>query len=271
MKLIHLLLVLLLPLLGCAPKTVSLHAQSAHSYGNRAFNSFISGDFIAALTNYGKAFTYAGYSDDPVLQAQYLFNIGRIYFEMDQYDSANRYFSASLQEYIFYHDSSGEAAVTAWKAMSYSFSGKHDSAEILCTTAGFNRNRSNLPFWYTVRARMESAKRNYLHASLLLDSALNILRKKEDFDLLSMNCFYRGSIAAVEKRFDKALMLLDSAIELSNESGAKYRRWKILLKLVEVNISLHNENAAHRFYYRAMECAPSGVTLPGIREINNRF
>ncbi|HEX3019009.1 MAG TPA: hypothetical protein VHP36_01845 [Chitinispirillaceae bacterium] len=260
----------LILLCGCASRQVSLHSQTAHNYGKRAFDSFNSGDFSDALLNYNQAFRYAGLSDEPLLKAQYLFNIGRIHFEMDHFDSAANYFSASLKEFSFYGDSADEASAAAWLVMCYAYQGDFDNAELLRKTAVFQRNRLNKHFWYTVLARLEIAQTDYDEASLLLDSASIPLKKRKDKELLSMNCFYRGLIAGRQGRLQDSRLLLDSSLALSDGLAATYRRWKILLELSKVSYCLDlNSEAAQRYYYRSEECRPTGVKFPEISEISD--
>lgn len=262
-----LIIVIIIIFCSCSNRHVSMQSQTAHIYGKRAYERFNNCDFHNALVNYHKAFANAGISDEPLLQAQYLFNIGRVFFEMELFDSAEQYFSACIHEYHYYQDSVAEAASIAWKTMCLAILGKNDSVKNMTENFTFLRNRLNLNFWYNINARIEMALGNLTRASIFLDSSLNVLQKKRNYESLALNCFYRGQVAAFQGDYNRALVLLDSALIVSEVTDIKYRRWRMHLEIAKINYCLGNNSIGERYYYRALQCIVSGVKFPEIDSV----
>jgi tetratricopeptide (TPR) repeat protein len=91
-------------LLSCSTPKIDPGA-TARLYGSRALPLFTEGNFTGAIKEYQKAYVHAARADLPIQQAQYLFNIGRVWYEAGELDSADQALQAAYREFSYYKDS----------------------------------------------------------------------------------------------------------------------------------------------------------------------
>jgi tetratricopeptide (TPR) repeat protein len=266
---LSLILTACIVLSGCAGRQIPAHVQSVRVLGSRGYDCFNAGNFQCAITNYQKAFLQSGSYDEPLLKADYLFNIARVYFELERYDSAVSYFSNCISEYLFYKDSAKLHTATAFHSLALALSGDMDGALKISCSDAFKRNQIDPVFNYTVNARLLQIQKKYAQASLLYDSAFVLLRKSGDVYGLSVNYYYRATIAFSQNDLPRSEALFDSAIVAMDKIPQRFRRWKILAGLSAVNFCQGEDETAMRFFYRAQECVPAGITIPDLESLKN--
>ena len=251
---------------GCAGSRGKISDNTARNYGRSAFAHFNAGNFDEALKMYKRALWYAGRSDYPLLRAHYSFNIGRVYFEKGIFDSARQYFYDSYGEFLFYKDSSQASSTAGFLALAYASSGKRDSAWEICR-GKYGRNQS--AFWNTIRARVCLLENNSTDAAGLLEKAALQYNGKKDAHALALNCYYRASVVFSNKSYSSARLLLDSALILFDRVPGRYDRWKVLVGLSGVEFCNGLEQNGYRFYKRAQECAPLGISIPALERVRS--
>jgi hypothetical protein len=61
--------------------------------------------------------------------------------------------------------------------------------------------------------------------------------------------------------YQEAKKLIDDALRLSDQSGIRAGRFRILLSACSICIRINDESAARGFYKRAKQCAPETIKL----------
>ena len=189
--------------------------------------------------------------------------------ELGRFDTAVQMFKTAATEYAFYKDSSYLRSTVAFIALSLALGGQTDSANLVRNQNVFMQNRESPVFYYTVLARIAFANGDLLQAESCLDSARYFIKKKSDPTAIALNCYYRAVLALSKKQYNESLVLLDSALQYLDNSPERFRRWKILSGLAAVYFCTNDSGAGFRYYNRAKECAPAGVTVPVIDEFKN--
>jgi tetratricopeptide (TPR) repeat protein len=259
----------LVPLLfSCAPKKVD-PGENARLYGSRASQLFTGGNLTGAVKEYQKAYTVAAQADLPLLQAHYLFNIGRVYYETGLLDSAELAFLAAHREFSYYKDSVNAGSAAGFIALVFCRHGMYDSA-----FAWYRRGRpkeliksGETAFWLTVQARISLLQNRIPEASAWLDRAMEAYRKEKSWNGMAQVDYYRAGIAYSQARHEDARSMLAASLSLLDCSPERYRRWRVLLASATVSFCLRDTEAGERFYRRSLDCAPRGISLPLVETI----
>ncbi|MBN1130828.1 MAG: hypothetical protein JXA71_17700, partial [Chitinispirillaceae bacterium] len=114
-------------LVSCSGKQFD-PGSTARLYGSRASQLFGDGNFPSAVREYQKAYVQAARADLPLLQAQYLFNTGRVWYEAGELDSADLAFKAAHREFTWFKDLENASTAAGFIALVYCRRGMYDSA-----------------------------------------------------------------------------------------------------------------------------------------------
>jgi len=250
---------------SCGGRKTSGYDYAAGAYGKSAYACFNEGDFTGAKKLYSKALLIAQHSDMPSLKARYLFNIGRVYFEEDAFDSAQKYFLESYSEFLFLGDTLSASSAAGFICLSYAGIGALDSAKMIADGTGTGGGA----FWGMVRGRLYLNEGRPEDALREFSAVADLYKKKKNFEQLSLNCFLRGKAALYLKDFKRSRELLDSSIVLLDKTGVRYSRWRVLTGLSALEFCTGEEQRGVMFYRRAQECAPEGVIIPALEKVKS--
>lgn len=255
--------------LNCAGPQKPDPGADARLFGSHASSYFIQGNLLPALTEYKHAYVAAAKVDLPLLQAQYLFNIGRVYFELGVLDSADSAFQASYRELVFYKDEETGRTVAGFIALVYARQGRYDDA-----FAWYERGRpqelkdpGSIAFWLTVQAVVGMVKDRMPAAESYLDRAMLSYKQEKNYNGMAQVDYYRAAIAFSSANYDDAKQHLAESISYLDKSAERYRRWRVLLASATVAFCLHDADSGQRYYKRALDCVPKGIVLPSDDEV----
>jgi tetratricopeptide (TPR) repeat protein len=226
-------------LFSCAGNTVDPGAN-ARLYGSRALQLFTEGNLTGAVKDY-------------------LFNIGRVWYEAGEFDSADEALQAAYREFTYYKDSANAGTAAGFIALVYCHSGNYDRA-----FAWYQKGRptelrknSETAFWLTIQARISLLQNRVPEASAWLDRANG----------LAQIDYYRAAISFSQARHEDTRALLASSLALLDKTPERYRRWRVLLASATVCFCLKDTEAGERFYRRSLDCVPKGVTVPPLDSV----
>jgi tetratricopeptide (TPR) repeat protein len=244
--------------------------EAARRYGGQASADFTSGNLLGALAEYRKAYASAARMDLPTEQAQCLFNVGRVYYELGRLDSADVAFSTAYRDFTYYHDAERAAWAAGFIALVKAQAGAYGSA-----FSWYERGRpKNLrgsaatAFWLTVQAQLCIMRDRVSEAQGYLDRAMECYKEEKMYNGMAQVDYYRAAIAFSSAKYDDARGALASSLASLDKAAERYRRWRVLLAYATVSFCLHDEEAGVRFYTRAVDCVPKGIAaLPPIDSV----
>jgi tetratricopeptide (TPR) repeat protein len=255
-----------LTLLSCGGTRAPDPGETARMYGARASEQFAEGNLLGARAGYEKAYAVAAQADLPREQAKYLFNIGRVWYELGSLDSAEAAFLTAYRDFTYYHDAEGGASAAGFIALVNALAGKHDSA-----FAWYGRGRpeklsgnAQTAFWLSVQAQLCIAKDRIPEAQGYLDKAMECAKKDKMFGSMAHIEFCRAGIAYTAANYAEARVSLGESLAKIDKAPERYRRWRVLFAYATVSFCLHDEEAGVRYYTRAVDCAPKGIAVPVI-------
>lgn len=258
-------------LLGCIGPHKPDPGDLARRYGSLASADFTEGNLAVALAEYKHAYVAAAKVDLPLKQAQYLFNIGRVYYELGLLDSADTAFRASYRELVFYKDDETGRTVAGFIALVYARQGRYDNA-----FEWYERGRPQIlkgpeltAFWLTVQAVVGMVRNRAPEAEGYLDRAMECYKKIKMYNGMSGVDYYRASISFSSANYEEAKQHLVESMAFLDKSPERFRRWRVLLASATVAFCLHDTDAGQRYYKRALDCVPAGVALPPVGKVTS--
>jgi tetratricopeptide (TPR) repeat protein len=237
---------------------------TARSYGSRAAQLFTEGNCIGAIKEYQKAYIHAARADMPLQQAQYLFNIGRVWYELDNTDSADIAFRAAYREFMYYQDSASASSSAGFISLTFCKRGKYDSAMSWYKRGRPKDLKSNeeITFWLTIQALISLLQNRISEASAWLDRAYEAYKKEKSWNGIAQVDYYRARIAYAQSKYEEARELLTVSLASLDKTPERFRRWRVLAASAMVSFCLGDAEAGERFYRRSLDCIPRGVSLP---------
>jgi tetratricopeptide (TPR) repeat protein len=264
-------------LLGCIPLLFSTCGGSgkadpgepARMYGAQAAIRFTEGNLLGALAEYRKAYAAAARADLPLEQAQCMFNIGRVNYELGRFDSAGEAFSAAWGDYTYFRDTMRAAWAAGFIALVNAQSDRYDSAIVWYGRGRPENFRDNAEtaFWLTVQARLCTMKDRIPEARGYLDRAMESYKKEKMYIGMAQVGYYQARIAYAAARYDEARAALASSLALLDRTPERFSRWRTLLACSAVSFCLNDRESGTRYYIRAADCAPQGIAIPPIDSV----
>jgi tetratricopeptide (TPR) repeat protein len=99
-------------------------------------------------------------------------------------------------------------------------------------------------------------------AEAYLDQAMLCYKKKKNSNGMAQVEYYRASIAYTAASYEDARQHLALSLTYLEGVPERYRRWRVLLASAAAAFCMNDRDAGERFFKRALDCAPGGITLP---------
>jgi len=252
---------------GCASSKKAARYE-ADGYGERAYRYFLSGNMPAAVEQYKKSYASARKNDRVSDAAQFLSNIGRVYFEIGQYDSAALYLAKAHDEFVTLDDTIAASKTASFLALCLAEQGGAQQALSWSQAARAHSWKESAHYHALMKGRLDTRLSSKITNGSELDAAHTFYKKKKDYSALTTlyalkadTEFQRGGCAEAERLLLEALNANDKAREV-------YRRSGILLKLAIIKFCAGDADAGKHYYDRAKDCAPKGVNVPPMEEVS---
>lgn len=257
---------------GCATQHKSIAiSDKAGIFGQKAYAQFNSGDFIGAIANYKKAYIKARQLDLPDYAARYLFNLGRVYYEMGKIDSATVFLSSAYHELILLNDTISAGSAAGFLALNFARAGIAESAVVYLEKGRATRKliRKDDAFFVTIQGLLNWYKQDLLAAGVCFDSAIVLNKNNRHPHVLASVLFYRARVYMALQDYEKSKPLLDSALLILSQMQERYRIWQMLLSYSKLSFCQKDTMDGKRYYTRAVDCAPKGILVPHIDSVMN--
>jgi len=252
---------------GCASSKKAARGQ-ADGHGERAYRYFLSGNMPGALDQYKKGYAAARRVDRVGDAAQFLSNIGRVYHEMGQGDSAALYLAKAHDEFITLNDTAAVSKTAAFLALCAAELGDADQARKWSQAARAHSWKESEHYHALMKGRLDVRLTSKITDESGLDAAQAFYKKKKDYSALTTIYtlkadaeLQRGGCAAAER-------LLLEALDINDAAREPYRRSGILMKLAVIKLCAGDAAAGKHYYDRAKDCAPKGVKVPPMEDVS---
>lgn len=248
--------------LECATAGPPLPQRSIESDGQTASLHFAAGEFSSALRYYRKALVAAGRSDALLLQARYWFNIGRIYYECTEYDSARACFSSAASQFIAAGNRADAATARLFEALTVAYAGDPARGAVMLEATAPDIAKADAVMLATAQSIVHLMAGDDDKADADIDRALELGGRRADPLGRGTAFYYKAMIAAARQHPPEARQLLDSALSWQERSPQRYRNWRTLLGRAIVEYCDTNAADAERYYLRAEKAAPDMIVFP---------
>jgi len=255
----------LLQFSGCTNRTTKGYDQP--TYGGQGYKHFCEGDFRAALDDYRTAYIYAGKFDRIVAQTGYLFNTGRVYYEMGEIDSCISVMKSAWENYEKLIDTTDASAAAGFITLCFATKNISDSAWSWYEKGHSQSVESQRPFWQTVKARVLWIIDKDPKCLVFLDSAADYYNKRKDHLSIALNCLYSAEVLFREGKTAEAESFLKQSLAKFDLVKEQYRRWKVLEMLAKVSWCMGKQDDAQSYYNRAVQCMPESFERPDFKEV----
>ncbi|MBN1576742.1 MAG: hypothetical protein JW913_09335 [Chitinispirillaceae bacterium] len=249
--------------LACAGGRPPLPDRAIEDGARSGATLFGAGEFAAALRTYRKALGEAQRFDLPELQARYRFNIGRIYYECAELDSALNFFLGSAALFAAAGRSNDAAVAGIFVALTRAYAGDTDSATAMLGPSAGRRDDATLATAQTIMALLRA---DPAAADCAADRAFKLLRRQKDAHGCGVIYYYRAMSSFMRRRHEETRHYLDSSLNCYRRSPERYRTWKTLLGRAIVEYCDGRIDEGDDYYRRAAHAAPDMVSFPA-REI----
>lgn len=266
----NLLLALCALLISCANplKGKSPYWYNGYVYGTQAYWLFAQGKLLNAIASYKKGLAEAERYDIPQQVALYKFNIGRCYYELDQFDSALSCFSACFREFLFLSDTLSASRSAGFAVLSLCAKGNSERAFVWYKQgSAWETDKNNHALWLLVHGRLVWARDHGKEALNYFEEAFSQYKKQKAYNAMARTCLYRAGIYYYFGDYSEAKKLIDEAFAWGDKSTERFDRWRVLLAASTISSCLSDKNGAAWFYDRALKCAPQGMPLPPLEKI----
>jgi tetratricopeptide (TPR) repeat protein len=237
-------------------------------YGSRAYRYFLSGNLLSAAEIYKKGFISARNADNMYMSAQYLANIGRIYFELDRFDSAAVYLAKSHNEFVRLDDTAAASKAAAFLALCHAAKGDGAQAHQWFSAASAYKGRNFTHYLAVIKSRIDWQLSSKISNEKNLEKARAFYKKKRDLSTLATIAILKADTELSKSNCAAASRLLSEALSYFDKTAETYRRGKTLVKLASVNFCAGNDDAGKHFYERALDCVPRGILLPTFDQVS---
>jgi len=259
---------LMIAVTGCASTKDTARYDGVDEHGARAYRHFLIGNMPAAVEQYKKGYAAVRKSDRVGDAAHCLANIGRVYSEMGQYDSAALYLAKAHDELVTLRDTVAVSKTAAFLALCLAEQGDANQALSWSQAARAHRWKESEHYHALMKGRFDMRLTSKITNEDELDVAQAFYKKKKDYSALTTIYtlkadmeFHRGNCTESER------FLLES-LNTNDKAREPYRRSGILRKLSIIKFCAGDADAGKHYYERSRDCAPKGVKVPIIDEIS---
>ncbi len=241
---------------------------NGYVYGTQAYSLYAEGKLQPAIASYRKALAEAQRLDIPRQAGQYTFNLGRCWLELDRYDSALSRFGDAYDEFTACRDSVAADRAAGFIALTWCGLGRSDSAFAWYARGSAEGSvKEERAFWLFIHGRLLWARDRGREALTYFEEAAALYKKQKARHAEAEMCRLRAGVYFYFDDFQESKKLIDAALSLSDRSGLRSGRHRILLTACSVYSRLSDHSAARRFYERAKKCAPAGVEIPSFETV----
>jgi tetratricopeptide (TPR) repeat protein len=162
---------------------------------------------------------------------------------------------ASYEEFVAAGDAPSAGRAAAFIALTYCEMGKADNAFIWYTKGtGGGTGDADKPLWLLVRGRIVWEREKGKEVLTWFEEAYQLQKKQKAFHAMAELCRLSAMVRVHFGQYADAKALIDEALDLSDRSGLRPGRAKILLAAGEIYKLAGDEQAGKRFLERAGEC-----------------
>ncbi|MGB7569320.1 MAG: hypothetical protein WBM07_15775 [Chitinivibrionales bacterium] len=240
---------------------------NGYVYGTQAYGLFAQGKLVNAIALYKKAVGEAERYDIPQQVALYKFNIGRCYYEMDEFDSALARFSACNREYLLMSDTAGACRSAGFAALSLCALGNSDSAfSWYKRGSAWAGDKNDRALWLLIHGRLLWARDHGKEALNYFEEAFSLYENQKAYNAMARTYLYRAGIYYFFGDYPEAKKLIDEALASGDKSEERFDRWRVLMAASAICACLSDKNGATWFYERALKCIPQGMPVPPLEK-----
>lgn len=253
---------------GCA-STAKEISRNWDTYGIRAYRYFLDGDLAKSVQLYKRGFVCARRADDVLKAAHYLFNTGRVFYELGMVDSAVSYLNRSYEEMLYYGDSVSASRAAAMLSLCEASRGDEAHSSSWFRKTESLRGDDCEHFYSFVKAKTSWFLNGRIDDPQALERAQIHYRKKKQFASLSQIYFLKAESTRAAGDCDASRAFLENALEALDRTQERFRRHRVLLALAAVQFCSGHEEAGRRYYNRAVDCAPLGIEMPSMDQVSS--
>ena len=252
---------------GCASAKGAARYE-ADGHGERAYRYFQSGNMPGAVEQYKKNYASARKNDRVGDAAHALANVGRVFSETGQHDSAALYLAKARDEFVTLGDTVAASKTAAFLALCAAEQGDAEQARKWSQTAQAYQWKNSGHYHALMKSRLDMRLSSKITNEDELNAAQTFYKKKKDYSVLTAIYVLKADIAFSKGRCAEAEELLLESLNLNDKAREPYRRSAILLKLSIIKFCNGDKNAGKHYYHRSKDCAPKGVKIPPIDEVS---
>ncbi|GBU21196.1 hypothetical protein R80B4_01085 [Fibrobacteres bacterium R8-0-B4] len=256
---------------GCAGHSKS-KPHDDDVYGSRAYGYFLDGNMPLAVETYKKGYAAARKTDHGTGAARCLSNIGRVYYETGDIDSAVLYNRKAYDEFTAMGDGGHASMAAAFLALCLAAGGDGGQAREWLKTAAASADRKDSGRYIAViRGLVDFRLTSKITDEGAVDDALAYYKKVKDDRMLSTIYILKADGETAKGAYAAAEGYLNRALAVVEESRERYKRSRILMRFAAIKFRAGDESAGRRYYERAADCAPKGSVVPPMEEVMSRL
>ncbi|KMQ53031.1 hypothetical protein CHISP_0252 [Chitinispirillum alkaliphilum] len=232
-------------------------------YGQRAYASFVSGNYLEALDLYRRSYDQARRADLPRRAVHDRFNMGRVFYELSKLDSAIAVFNQVHREMVHLEQFTFASRAAAFVALCYAHLGKSDSADHWHQNYREYSELSDPVFGEMIAARLSWIMHKNSAAYEVFDKIADLHRRQKNYSALARTLFYMAEIRFEQGKLEEVELKLRESLNVLNKVDESFWRWNVLLSLAALYFCQGDPGSGSHYYYRAARCLPSGLEIPG--------
>ena len=265
-----LLITLFALLINCASplKGKSPYWYNGYVYGTQAYDFFAQGKLLNAIASYKKGLVEARRYDIPEQASLYQFNIGRCWFELDEFDSALACFSTCNRDYLLLSDTLAACRSAGYAALCLCAKGNMDAAfEWYKQGSSWSMEKNDKALWLFIHGRLLWERDHGKEALNYFEEAFSEYKKQKAYNSMALMCYYRTGIYYYFGDYQEAKNLIDQALAFGDKSRELSDRWRVLCAAAKIYSCLKDTTRGDWLYERAVNCAPQGIVMPAREKI----
>ncbi len=253
---------------GCSSPRKQQSTLTQSVLGERAYGAFLKGEHYVALELYRRSYEQARRADLINRAAHDRFNMGRVFYELNELDSAITAFSTAY-DVMNRTDLVTEASIAAsFVALCYAHRDDFATARRWHTTSASHGQLGDRDFVTGTGARLDWMEKNDVNAITVFQELSSLYKKKRDHSALARMYYYMAEIRFETRDMESVKNLLSESLSSLDMAGQRYWRWNVLLALCVVHLCTGDESAGNYYYYRALKSLPDGTVIPSLEDLS---